>query len=46
VLGVGGCVLLAFTLPTASVVIGAAVLAVGAAVWLIRVAMNSSGNRR
>ena len=32
-LGVAGCALLAFTLPTMSVVSGAGVLAVGAAIW-------------
>jgi APA family basic amino acid/polyamine antiporter len=36
VLGLAGCVLLAIALPTASVVSGAAVLAAGAAVWLVR----------
>lgn len=35
-LGVVGCVVLAFTLPTASVVGGAAVLAMGALIWLAR----------
>ena len=35
-LGVVGCTALAFTLPTASVLAGTAVLAVGAVVWLIR----------
>ncbi len=35
-LGIAGCALLAFTLPTASVVSGAAVLAVGAVIWLVR----------
>ncbi len=34
--GVAGCALLAVTLPTASVVSGAAVLGVGVAVWLLR----------
>ncbi|MGI9053336.1 MAG: APC family permease [Ilumatobacteraceae bacterium] len=41
-LGVAGCALLAFTLPTASVVTGTAVLALGAVIWLIRAATNSS----
>jgi basic amino acid/polyamine antiporter, APA family len=35
-LGVGGCVLLAFTLPIGSVVAGLAVLAAGALVWFSR----------
>ncbi|HEX2064332.1 MAG TPA: hypothetical protein VHE80_07910, partial [Acidimicrobiales bacterium] len=34
--GVCGCVVLALALPAASVVSGAAVLAVGGAVWLVR----------
>ncbi len=40
-LGVAGCVLLAVTLPLASVVTGAAVLAVGAATWVVRRATSS-----
>ncbi|WP_229795427.1 amino acid permease, partial [Saccharothrix coeruleofusca] len=36
VVGLLGCLLLAATLPTASVLSGAAVLALGAAVWVIR----------
>ncbi|CAM3846632.1 amino acid permease [Nocardiopsis rhodophaea] len=36
VVGLAGCVVLAFSLPLTSVVSGAAVLAVGAAVWLVR----------
>jgi basic amino acid/polyamine antiporter, APA family len=34
--GVGGCTLLAVTLPVRSVVAGAGVLAIGALVWLVR----------
>ncbi|ASU83906.1 amino acid permease [Nocardiopsis gilva YIM 90087] len=36
VVGLAGCVVLAFSLPLTSVISGAAVLAVGAAVWLVR----------
>jgi APA family basic amino acid/polyamine antiporter len=36
VAGVGGCAVLAFTLPTASVVAGAAVLGTGALIWVVR----------
>jgi len=36
--GLGGCVLLALTLPAASVLAGVVVLGVGAAVWLARAA--------
>lgn len=36
VVGVAGCALLAFSLPLASIIGGAAVLALGALVWLIR----------
>jgi basic amino acid/polyamine antiporter, APA family len=43
--GIAGCALLALTLPTTSVVTGAAVLAVGAAFWLVRAATNSSGSQ-
>lgn len=34
--GLCGCAVLAFTLPTASIVTGAAVLGVGAVIWLVR----------
>lgn len=40
--GLVGCALLAFTLPTSSVVTGAALLAVGATAWLVR----ARGHRR
>ncbi|MBB4931981.1 APA family basic amino acid/polyamine antiporter [Lipingzhangella halophila] len=36
VVGLAGCVVLAFSLPLGSVVAGAAVIAAGAAVWLVR----------
>jgi APA family basic amino acid/polyamine antiporter len=39
--GVVGCVVLAFALPLASVVAGAAVLAVGAVIWLVRQRLGS-----
>lgn len=42
VVGLAGCVLLAFSLPASSVIGGGAVLAVGAAVWLLR---NRTGFR-
>lgn len=41
VLGLAGCLVLAFTLPGASVVAGAAVLAVGAAIYLARAAQRA-----
>jgi len=41
--GVLGCVVLAFTLPTASVATGAAVLAVGAVVWFTGRALAGAG---
>jgi len=42
VVGLVGCAVLALALPLVSVISGAAVLAVGAAVWLIR---HRSGSR-
>lgn len=44
--GLAGCVLLAFTLPTASVVAGVAVLGVGAVIWLVRVVHAGRARRR
>jgi basic amino acid/polyamine antiporter, APA family len=41
VVGLAGCVVLAFTLPFASVVAGTGVLAVGAGVWLVRRAASA-----
>jgi APA family basic amino acid/polyamine antiporter len=43
-LGVAGCVVLAFTLPTESVIGGAVVLAIGAVIWLAR--RRASRSRR
>lgn len=42
-IGVFGCAVLAFTLPTASVVAGVAVLGVGAAIWLLRTVVVRPG---
>jgi APA family basic amino acid/polyamine antiporter len=42
-LGLGGCVLLAVTLPPSSVITGAAVLALGAAAYGLRRALNGRG---
>lgn len=39
--GVGGCALLALTLPATSVVWGLAVLGVGAAIWFVRAGLQS-----
>jgi APA family basic amino acid/polyamine antiporter len=44
--GLAGCALLAFTLPTASIVTGVAIIGVGAAIWLIRAAATSRPHRR
>jgi len=41
-LGIVGCIVLAFALPTGSVVAGVAVLALGAGVWFVRAAIRSS----
>jgi APA family basic amino acid/polyamine antiporter len=46
VLGIAGCVVLACTLPTASVVSGAAVLAAGAVIWFAREAHARRGSPR
>jgi basic amino acid/polyamine antiporter, APA family len=43
--GVVGCVLLALTLPSASVLCGAAVLAAGAALWVVRNSASASPPR-
>jgi APA family basic amino acid/polyamine antiporter len=36
VTGLAGCVVLAFSLPVASVIAGCVVLAIGAALWAVR----------
>lgn len=46
VAGAGGCGLLAFTLPLASVISGVAVLSVGAMIGLIRTAVSSVSTGR
>ena len=43
VLGLAGCLALAFSLPASSVVAGTVVLAVGAGVWWIRAVVRGSG---
>lgn len=44
-LGVVGCAVLAFTLPTISVATGAMVLGVGSALWATRQVMVKRGGR-